>query len=197
MTRLQRMIALSVVMGTLAACGGAVPNTGAAMPAATAAHATPDATMAQATPARIWLTTPLTNASTGATFTLAGMQGKVLLVEMMAVWCTNCLAQQKQVIALHQALGVRNDFNTIGIDVDPNEDAAKLKAYTEKQGFDWTYTVAPATVARDIGNLYGAQFLNPTSTPMVIIDKQGQVHPLEFGIRSAEMLQDLLAPYLK
>jgi len=42
----------------------------------------------------------------------------------------------------------------------------------------------------EISRLYGPQFLNPPSTPMVIIDKNGNPHPLGFGIKSAE---DLLA----
>ena len=65
-----------------------------------------------------------------------------------------------------------------------------------KNGFDWTYTVASQEVAREIGNLYGAQFLNPPSAPMLIIDRHGAAHPLPFGVKSAADLQKALEPFL-
>ncbi|MCK7526838.1 MAG: hypothetical protein MZV64_59190 [Ignavibacteriales bacterium] len=36
----------------------------------------------------------------------------------------------------------------------------------------------PADVSREIASLYGDQFLNPPSTPMLIIDRKGVAHPL-------------------
>jgi hypothetical protein len=94
-------------------------------------------------------------------------------------------------------LGQRNDYVSLSLDIDPNENAADLKAYTAKNGFDWQYAVAPAAVAREIGQLYGDQFLNPPSTPVLIIDRQGEAHPLPFGVKSAQTLQDALSPYLQ
>ena len=66
----------------------------------------------------------------------------------------------------------------------------------EDNGFDWLYAVAPLEVAREIGQLYSAQFLNPPSTPMLIIDRQGNVHTLPFGIKSADQLLEALGPFL-
>ena len=55
---------------------------------------------------------------------------------------------------------------------------------------------AAPDVAREIGNLYGAQFLNPPSAPMFIIDRHGEVQPLPFGVKSAADLQKALEPFL-
>jgi hypothetical protein len=55
---------------------------------------------------------------------------------------------------------------------------------------------SPIEVAREISNLYGAQFLNPPSTPILVIDKSGQVHLMPFGIKSADTLNDFIAPLL-
>ncbi len=164
---------------------------------AEAAMETQDDTMSDAaamTPA--WLQASLTNVRTGETFAITDFQGKVVLVETLAMWCSNCLQQQQQVKALHEMLGERADFVSIGIDIDPNENATVLAGYIEKNGFDWLYTVAPTEVAREIGQLYGDQFLNPPSTPMLIIDRHGEAHPLPFGIKSAESLLDALQPFL-
>jgi thiol-disulfide isomerase/thioredoxin len=144
-----------------------------------------------------WFSVPLTEVTSGETFAIQELKGKVVLVETMAQWCTNCLAQQKQVLALHEALGERDDFVSLGLDIDPNEDAEMLKAYIERNGFFWKYAVSPAEVSRDISQLYGNQFLNPPSTPMLIIDRQGEAHPLPFGIKSASDLQAALEPFLQ
>ena len=143
-----------------------------------------------------WFSTSLTNAATGESFTLQDFKGKVVLVETMAIWCPTCLRQQKEVKALHDQLGEHDGLVSVGIDIDLNEKIDDLKAYTARNGFDWTYTVATADVAREIGNLYGQQFLNPPSAPMLIIDRHGAVHPLPFGVKSAADLQEALEPFL-
>lgn len=52
-------------------------------------------------------------------------------------------------------------------------------------------------VARELSSLYGAQFLNPPVSAMLIIDRSSNVHTLEFGKKSAEMLLETLKPYLE
>ncbi|TFH37874.1 MAG: TlpA family protein disulfide reductase [Anaerolineales bacterium] len=137
-----------------------------------------------------WFSAQLVDVHTGETFSIRELSGQVVLVETMAVWCSNCLRQQREVLALHQALGMRDDFISIALDIDSNEDAGKLRDFAAQQGFDWLYAVAPVDVANQIGELYGQQFLNPPSTPMLLIDRHGEVHPLPFGIKSAADLQN-------
>jgi cytochrome oxidase Cu insertion factor (SCO1/SenC/PrrC family) len=138
----------------------------------------------------------LTNPSDGEQFTIADLKGKVILVENMAIWCTTCRRQQGEVKTLHGLLGERDDFVSLGLDIDPNESLEDLKSYVENNGFDWLYAVAPQEVAREFDQLYGSQFLNPPSAPMFIIDREGQVHPLPFGVKSAAELQAALQPFL-
>lgn len=147
-----------------------------------------------ATPA--WFSANLTDVNTGKSFQIADFKGKVVLVETMAVWCSTCLQQQKQVQALHQ-LVKRDDLVSIALDIDPNENDATLKAHAAKNSFDWKYAVAPAIVSREIGNLYGAQFLNPPSAPMFVIDREGKAHLLPFGVKSAQDLKTAVETYLK
>ncbi len=143
-----------------------------------------------------WFGTTFTDVSTGAAFTINDFKGKVVLVEYLAMWCSNCKKQQEQVKLLHDLLGMNEDLVSIGIDIDTNENASDLKTYVENNGFDWIYAVASEEVTREISNLYGAQFLNPPSTPILIIDRKGQAHPMPFGIKSAEDLKDFIEPFL-
>lgn len=175
----------------------AVPAGKAMRQAAESAEMAKDAGMMEETPAGPdWFYVSLTDVDSGESFTVGDLHGKVVLVETLATWCPKCLSQQKEVKALHEMLGERSDLVSIGLSIDPNEDAKFLQAYADKNGFDWLYAIAPTEVAREIGQLYGDQFLNPPSTPMLIVDRQGQVHPLPFGIKEASKLQEQVEMYL-
>ena len=212
-----RNILLSLTLVTafvLSACGGAAtpdamkdkPTEEAMMEKPTAdamlPHETPtpdamtkptDAAMMES-PA--WFSAAFTDARTGQAFTINDFKGKVVLVETMAVWCSTCYKQQEQIQALHSALGAREDFVSVTLDIDPNEDVSAVMAHLARGGFDWLYAVAPVEVTREIGSLYGAQFLNPPSAPIVLIDRHGVAHPLPFGLKSADDLLNFIQPFL-
>ncbi|MBL0348316.1 TlpA disulfide reductase family protein [Candidatus Villigracilis affinis] len=196
----------------VSACSGASTPTADAMmekevPTAEAmmdkATPTADAMMDKETPtadammeAPAWYSASLTDASTGQAFKINDFKGKVILVEAMAIWCPTCLKQQEQVKALQTSLGQRDDFVSIGLDIDPNEDLVSLKSYVENNGFDWLYAVSNADVSSELSSLYGDQFLNPPSTPIVIIDRHGEAHPMPFGLKSADELLKFIQPFL-
>ncbi|MCJ7657663.1 MAG: TlpA family protein disulfide reductase, partial [Anaerolineales bacterium] len=133
---------------------------------------------------------------TGETFTMNDYAGKVVLVETMAIWCPNCIIQANEVRNLHEMLGNPEDLVSVSLDVDVNEDAASLKEYSYGYGFDWHFAIAPLEVARALGNLYTAQYLNPPISPMLVIDRNGDVHHLEYGKKSAQKLLESVEPYL-
>ena len=143
-----------------------------------------------------WFDIELTDVQTGETFTMNDYAGKVVLVETMAMWCPNCLFQANEVRKMHKLLDNPDDVISVSLDVDVNEDGASLKDYTEEYGFEWHFAIAPLGVARALGNLYTAQYLNPPLSPMLIIDKNGEVHHLEYGHKSAEKLLESVQPFL-
>ena len=161
----------------LSACGAATP--------------TPEPT-----PEWDWFSIELTDVQTGESFSMNDYAGKVVLVETMAMWCPNCIVQAHEVRQLHTLLGDPEDFISVSLDVDVNEDEASLKKYVQEYGFDWHFAVAPLEVARALGNLYTAQYLNPPLSPMLLIDRDGNVHHLEYGQKSAEDLQKFVEPFL-
>jgi len=143
-----------------------------------------------------WFDIELTDVRTGETFTMNDYAGKVVLVETMAMWCPNCLFQANEVQKMHKLLDNPDDVISVSLDVDVNEDGASLKDYTEEYGLEWHFAIAPLEVARALGNLYTAQYLNPPLSPMLIIDKNGEVHHLEYGHKSAEYLLASVQPFL-
>lgn len=158
-------------------------------------HETPTADSMKESPA--WFSAALTDARSGNAFTIDDLKGKVVLVELMAVWCSTCKQQQDEMKALHEQMGMPDDLVTVSLDIDPNENLDTVKAYLNTTGFDWMYAVAPADAAREIASLYGDQFLNPPSAPMLIVDRDGVTHPLPFGIKTADDLMQSVNMYLK
>jgi len=182
------MVSLVVIGLLLTACSPAVSTTTTEPVSAESARATSEWDY--------WFSTELTDVQTGQTFTMNDFAGKVVLVETMAIWCPTCAAQANEVRNLHELLGNPDDLVSVSLDVDLHEDDAALKEYSEAYGFDWHFAVAPLEVARALGNLYSAEYLNPPLSPMLIIDRDGNVHQLEYGKKSAEILQKSLEPHL-
>lgn len=206
----------------LAACGGSPTETMEKSEDATIAESTQDAMMddklteeamaphdtttpdAMIEPTReammempAWFGASLKDVRSGESFTINDFKGKVILVETMAVWCPTCFRQQQEIKALHERLEMRDDFVSVTLDVDPNEDENVLAGYVQQNSqFDWYYAVTGPDIAREIGNAYGDQFLNPPSAPVLVIDRHGVPHPLPFGLKSAEDLQKMIQPYL-
>jgi thiol-disulfide isomerase/thioredoxin len=180
------LVAILLTSQLLSACGStaapALPTTSAD---ATAPAATPD-----------WFNIAMTDVGTGKTFTINDFAGKVVLIETMAQWCPNCLFQQGETRKLRQQLGNPADLIVISLDVDLHEDEGSLKKYAADFGFDWRFVVAPLEVARSLGNLYSAEYLNPPLDPMLLIDRQGNVYQLPYGLKNADTLQTTLGSYL-
>ena len=151
----------------------------------------------EATTVPDWFKVELTDVNTGETFRIADFQGKVVLIETMAIWCPTCTRQANEIQTLHEMLGKRDDFVSVSLDVDPNETEEILKEYTDQTGFDWNYAVSPLEVNRALGNLYSAQYLNPPVSPLLIIDQHSKVYGLPFGgVKKATNLKPTIEAYL-
>jgi len=143
-----------------------------------------------------WFSMELTDVQTGETFTMNDYAGKVILLETMAIWCPNCTVQANEIRNLHEVLGNPEDLISVSLDVDLNENDGDLKEYASGYGFDWHFAIAPLLYARALGTLYTPQYLNPPLAPMLIIDRERNVHHLEYGIKDVETLQKAVEPYL-
>jgi thiol-disulfide isomerase/thioredoxin len=132
-----------------------------------------------------WAVAPLTDVATGETFRIADLGGSVVIVEPMAIWCSNCRAQQRDVQEALARLPAGRVVYVV-LDVDPNEDAASLAEYQTANGFVGRYAIAGDDVARALAADFGDQFLNPPSTPMVIVGTDGTVTQTEYGHKGTD-----------
>jgi len=143
-----------------------------------------------------WFGAELTNVQTGEKFMISDLKGKVVIVENIAMWCTQCKKQQEEVKSLLESLGMNENLVMIGLDIDKNEVAADLKTYATKNGYKWIFSISPEAVSNEFAVLYGEQFLNPTTTPILVIDPKGEVHITPFGIKTSDDLKNMIEPFL-
>jgi thiol-disulfide isomerase/thioredoxin len=131
----------------------------------------------------------------GEAFRIADLQGKVVVIEAMAIWCTTCRFQQLEAqAALDQVASP--DVVYISLDVDPNERAEDLAEYARREGFDWLFVVASADVSRSLAATFGDQILSPPATPLVILGPDGQLIEKHTGIKGAGDLAALIKEHL-
>lgn len=148
-----------------------------------------------APPDDTWRTAELVDVRTGEAFTVDGLEGKLVVVEPMAIWCTTCAAQQAEVADALETLAT-DDLVYVSLDVDPNERAPDLAEYADRSGFGWRFAVASREVARSLATTFGDQILSPPSTPIIVIAPSGEVVDQGFGIKRASELLDRFRTYL-
>ena len=151
---------------------------GATLPPGATPGATlsPGATPAGATFDQPWAVATLTDVTTGGQFRVADLaaEGKVVFVETMAIWCSNCLSQQQAATtALSQLDPARVAW--VAIDVETSEDAAALARYREQHGFPFQYVISSPDLSRALAADFGDVVLSPPSVNVIVLGTDGQV----------------------
>ncbi|MGQ0609363.1 MAG: peroxiredoxin family protein [Chloroflexota bacterium] len=126
----------------------------------------------------------------GTTFTLGELAADgPLIVETMAIWCSNCRQQQGEVRTAHDLA----EFHSVSIDVDPTEIADDLTAYAERESFDWPFALADADLASMLRDRFGTAVLNPPSMPKLLVRPDGSIELVALGeLLAAEEIATLV-----
>ena len=200
-----------VVSSVLSACTGA---TGPASPAASKpSHGLSQAPTSSASPPsssaappsssapagvrvdRPWATATLIDVTTGDPFRIADLvaSGKVVFLETMAIWCSNCRAQQVEATTAFEELDPEQVV-WVAIDVESSETAEALARYREQNAFPFTYAIADADYARALVADFGDIVLSPPSVNIIAIGTDGRVTHLR-GHKNADELRRLAAEH--
>lgn len=170
----------------------ALPPTTEPSSAAPAATTAPTEIPQQVVDQPVWFSLPLIDARTGETFTLGDFSGKLVFVEPMATWCTNCRAQMRNLVAARQQLNNPN-IVYIGLSVETTLARGDLAGYADTHGFDWTFAVMTPEIVSALTDTFGRSVTVPPSSPHFLIYPDGSLSPLSAGgIESTSELVQLL-----
>lgn len=124
----------------------------------------------------LWKNIELKDVKTGEIFKISEFEGKPILLESFAVWCSVCTKQQEEISKLHEEIG--DTVISISIDTDPNEDESKILNHIDKNGFDWYYAISPAEMTKSLIDEFGNGIINAPSAPMILICEDGSYRKL-------------------
>lgn len=133
-----------------------------------------------------WAQSELTDAVSGDIFRLSDYAGKTILVESFAVWCSNCLRQQREMAKLIELTG--EGIVHVSLNTDPNEDLDKVRAHALRYEFSWLYAVAPIEMTQALIAEFGLTVVNAPRAPVILINADGSFRLLPNGIKTAEEL---------
>jgi len=144
----------------------------------------------------------------GRTVCLSGLRGKVVILNFWATWCTACLAEIPDLIALQDELGNKVAILGVALDGVPDEDGhipaedsgeksdksrpssraveAKVERAVKARGINYPVLLDPTASA-------GAQFNGGELPTTVIIDAQSLVRRRFIGERSVGVFKNMIA----
>jgi hypothetical protein len=133
--------------------------------------------------------------TTGVSFRIADLaaSGKVVFLETMAIWCSNCRAQQIEATTAFENLDP-DRVAWVVADVESSETATALAGYREQHGFPFTYTIADVDFARALVTDFGDVVLSPPSVNIIVIGTDGRISHLR-GHKSVEEIHQLAADH--
>ncbi|MFX1484791.1 MAG: TlpA family protein disulfide reductase [Promethearchaeota archaeon] len=125
--------------------------------------------------------------SDDSTLTLSDLRGQVVIVDLMATWCTSCASQNSYLETVYQNLA--GTATIISLTVDASETAQMMATYKSDKGLLWDHGV---DTGEKFDNYFNVQYI-PT---IVLIDANGIFRYMHEGIWSAGSISDAVASIL-
>jgi len=123
----------------------------------------------------------------GGRIGLAGLRGKVVLLDFWATWCPMSRAEMSKLVEMYDERSKGGKFEIVGISLD--EDVGHVPRFAASRGLKWPQTALGPEAKNPLARMYNAH-----STPMtVLVDAEGKIAAVnllgeELRKKIAEML---------
>lgn len=124
----------------------------------------------------------------GKSLSVAGLKGKVVLIDFWATWCGPCVKELPNVIAAydkHHAAG----FEIIGVSLD--KDKSKLDAFVNENKMTWPQFFDGKGWENELAQKYGINSIPAT----YLLDREGKI--IGIGLRGEQLEQAVAAALAK
>jgi peroxiredoxin len=121
----------------------------------------------------------------GKSVSLSSLEGKIVVVDFWAMWCTACKEAFGELNAISKELGEKNVM-VVGINLEKAK-PEKVAAFVKKAGIDYTVLLDPETSTAKLFTIKGVPSL-------VIIDKKQNIVKMFRGMNKStkKEIKDLL-----
>jgi thiol-disulfide isomerase/thioredoxin len=119
--------------------------------------------------------------SDGTTVTMGDLAGKIIVVDLMATWCTYCITQNAYLETVHESLG--GPVVILSLTIDRSETVQMMADYKSDKGLSWDHGL-------DTDAKF-ASYFSVTSVPtLILIDSDGYFRYMHIGVWSDAVLSD-------
>lgn len=119
--------------------------------------------------------------SDGTILNLDDLNGQIVLVDLMATWCSSCITQNANLQTLYESLS--GSLVIISLSVDVSETAAMLEDYKTTKGLPWDHGL-------DSNSAFATYFSVANIPSLVLIDGDGYFRFYHIGVWSASSISD-------
>jgi thiol-disulfide isomerase/thioredoxin len=125
------------------------------------------------------------------TYTLSSFKGKVVVIDMWAMWCAPCLAQKPVMEKIAEGYHDRNDIVFVGVSVDGFGKRDAWKAFVQKKGFTSIELLSNHT--ESIQEYYKIEGI----PRFLVFDREGKIVTVQAPMPSDPAFKKLLEQTLK
>ncbi len=181
---------------TQAMMTGGTPTANIMMESSTA---TPESMMSNSTPSGAMMGSKLLGVSlmdvnSGKSIQLSSYAGKVVLISLFSISCTDCLLQQKNLESLN--MGNQNGLVVVTLDVDSKDSTSALASFARQNNYHWVFANSSDTINHGISMLDNSHLVNPSTVQTLVMDRMGELHALPDGLKTPGELSQDLSTYL-
>ncbi len=119
----------------------------------------------------------------GTTLSLSDLSGQIILVDLMATWCSSCSTQNAYLETVYDTLA--GTLVIVSLTVDNSEDAAMIDDYQSTNGLPWDHGLDEGLFTN---------YFQVTNVPtLILIDGDGYFRYMHIGLWSEAVITDKVA----
>ena len=120
----------------------------------------------------------------GTTLSIGDLSGKIILVDLMATWCSTCSTQNAYLETVYDTLA--GTLEILSLSVDISETVQMMDDYQTTNGLPWDHGL-------DTGSLFTNYFQVTNVPTLILIDGDGYFRYMHIGLWSEAVITDKVA----